>query len=93
MASVAGLEIGEVLVALYRESLANWGSIAHTLGLHGSSSHLGFWESVWERLGKPLAGHPDPHGPLLRGMLWGTVKTGECAGSFANAKHFRRPLG
>ena len=76
VATIAGLEIGEVLVALYRQAVANWEAFAHTLGLHGSASHLGFWESVWERLGKPLAGHPDPHGPLLRGMLWGAIDRG-----------------
>ena len=76
VAATAGLEIGEVLVALFRQADAKWEAFAQTLGLGRSTSHLGFWESVWERLGKPLAGHPDPHGPLLRGMFWGAVDRG-----------------
>jgi hypothetical protein len=76
VASIVGLEIGEILVGLFRAAVANWEAFVQTLGLHDSASHLGFWESVWERLGTPLAGHPDPLGRLLREMLWGAVDRG-----------------
>jgi len=78
VAASAGREMGDVLVALHGETVANWDGFSAALGLGNGASCLSFWESVWERLGKPLAGHHDPYGPLLRGMFWGATDRAMC---------------
>ncbi|WP_165251991.1 sacsin N-terminal ATP-binding-like domain-containing protein [Paludisphaera soli] len=76
IAAAAGREVGDVLVALHRQGKDGWEGFARALGLNEGASPLSFWVTVWERLGKPLAGHHDPHGPLLRGMFWGAADRG-----------------
>jgi hypothetical protein len=70
VAAQVGRELGEVLVALHRESEADWEGLRAALGLRDGTTALSFWESFWDRLGSPLAVHHDPHGPLLRAMFW-----------------------
>jgi hypothetical protein len=92
VAASAGREIGEVLVALHRETVAHWAGFSGTLKLRDGASPLSFWESLWERLGKPLAGHHDPHGPLLRGMFWGSADRAMCR-LVSECDPPQRPLG
>jgi hypothetical protein len=71
VSAVAGREIGDILLALHRQSIENWPGIAAALGLGRDALPLTFWASIWDRLGRALAGHHDPHGPLLRDLFWG----------------------